>query len=75
MTEQSPLTIGILVSGRGSNMLSILRAVDRHELDVRIGVVISNNPEAPALEHAARYEVPTAIVDHKSTVVVFVCVP
>ena len=67
MSDHTPLTVGILVSGRGSNMLSILRSIDRHELNIRVGVVVSNKTDAPALDHATRYNVPTAIVDHRET--------
>ncbi len=65
MSTNSPLTIGILVSGRGSNMLSILKHIERGELRVRVGLVISNNPQSPALDHATKHGVPTAVINHR----------
>lgn len=55
----------ILISGRGSNLQAILKAVERGELDVRIAAVISNNPSAPGLAIAARAGVTTQVIDHR----------
>ena len=41
--------LGILISGRGSNFLSIADAIAQHRLDAEIAVVISNRPEAPGI--------------------------
>ncbi|WP_258358521.1 phosphoribosylglycinamide formyltransferase [Moorella sulfitireducens (nom. illeg.)] len=49
-----PLPIGILVSGRGSNMEAIADAVACGSVPARIQVVISDRPEARALELARR---------------------
>jgi phosphoribosylglycinamide formyltransferase-1 len=46
--------LGILISGRGSNMEAIAASVERGELDAAIAVVISNRPDAPGLEIARR---------------------
>lgn len=59
-------SIVILISGRGSNMESLLAAVARGELPVRVAAVISNRPDAKGLETAAAQGVPTAVVDHKA---------
>jgi phosphoribosylglycinamide formyltransferase-1 len=59
-------SIVILISGRGSNMESLLSAVARGELPVRVAAVISNRPDAKGLETAAAQGVPTAVVDHKA---------
>jgi len=45
----SDLVLGILASGRGSNFLAIKEAIDRGELAARIGVVISDQSDAPVL--------------------------
>lgn len=50
----------VLISGRGSNMESLLKA----GLPVEFACVISNRPEAKGLEVAAGLGVPTAVVDH-----------
>jgi phosphoribosylglycinamide formyltransferase-1 len=54
--------VGVLVSGRGTNLQAILDAVAAGELPVEIAVVISNRPDAYALERARQHGVPTAIV-------------
>ena len=59
-------SIVILISGRGSNMESLLAAVARGDLAVRVAAVISNRPDAKGLETAAAQGVPTAVVDHKA---------
>ncbi|MBI4533140.1 MAG: phosphoribosylglycinamide formyltransferase, partial [Candidatus Melainabacteria bacterium] len=51
------MRIAVLVSGRGSNLEAILRAVKSGELDVKVDVVISNNPRALALHIARKYGV------------------
>ena len=55
----------ILISGRGSNMESLLTAVASGALPVRIAGVLSNRPAAQGLETAARQGVPTCVVDHQ----------
>jgi phosphoribosylglycinamide formyltransferase-1 len=57
--------IVILISGRGSNMESLLSAVASGALPVRIAGVLSNRPDAKGLETAAAQGVPTCVVDHK----------
>ncbi|MGB6134501.1 MAG: phosphoribosylglycinamide formyltransferase [Acidobacteriaceae bacterium] len=54
-------TLGILLSGRGSNFLAIADAIDAGRIpDARIAVVISNIPDAPGLA-AARQRGLTAL--------------
>ncbi|MGC8723964.1 MAG: phosphoribosylglycinamide formyltransferase [Acidobacteriota bacterium] len=57
--------VGILISGRGSNMVALLEAMERGEVPARCALVLSNAPEAPGLASAAERGVPTAVVDHK----------
>jgi phosphoribosylglycinamide formyltransferase-1 len=61
--------LGILISGRGSNMLAIGEAIATGQLDATIAVVISNRAAAAGLERAAAAGIPTAVVsatDHGS---------
>ena len=44
--------LGVLISGRGSNLQSIIDATRRGELDVTIAVVVSNRPDAAGLLRA-----------------------
>jgi len=58
------LDLGVLISGRGSNLLSILHAEGASRLDARVRVVISNRPEAGGLVHAKARNVPTRVLPH-----------
>ncbi len=59
------LDLGVLVSGRGSNLGAILDAHARGRVDARIRLVISNQPDAPALARAERAGVPTRVISHR----------
>ena len=63
--QSSPPVLGVLVSGRGSNLQAIIDAVADGRLAARIGVVISNRPAVFALERAARAGIPTAVIEHR----------
>ena len=54
--------LGILISGRGSNMAAIAEAIARGHLNAEIGVVISNRPEAPGLEWARQRALPAVAI-------------
>ena len=54
--------IGVLVSGRGSNLQAILRAIESGELPARVALVISSRRDAPALEIAAQAGVTTRVI-------------
>jgi phosphoribosylglycinamide formyltransferase 1 len=58
-------TLGILISGRGSNMQAILDAVRQGELDARVGIVVSNVAAAAGLARAKAVGIPTVVIDHK----------
>ncbi len=55
----------ILISGRGSNMQSIIRAIDTDELDAEIVAVISNRPDAAGLQTAAAAGIETQLINHR----------
>jgi phosphoribosylglycinamide formyltransferase-1 len=57
--------LGVLISGRGSNLQALIRAVDDGRLDARIAVVISNRPQAAGLDHARQAGIETLVVDHR----------
>lgn len=56
--------IGVLVSGSGTNLQSIIDSVDKGLLDADIRVIISNNPDAYALKRAKRHNIPAVIIEH-----------
>jgi phosphoribosylglycinamide formyltransferase-1 len=59
------MTIGVLISGRGSNLQAIIDAIADGRLTARIAVVISNKPDAFGLERAARAGIDTLVMPHK----------
>jgi phosphoribosylglycinamide formyltransferase 1 len=56
--------IVILISGRGSNMRSIVEACAAERWPARVVAVISNRPDAGGLAFAALHAIPSAVVDH-----------
>jgi phosphoribosylglycinamide formyltransferase-1 len=57
--------IGILISGRGSNMEAIARNVATGSIDAVISVVISNRENAGGLEAARRMGIPAVVIPSK----------
>jgi phosphoribosylglycinamide formyltransferase-1 len=57
--------VGILISGRGSNMMSLVAASSQPDYPAEIVTVISNRPQAPGLAWAAGQSIPTTLIDHK----------
>ncbi|MEC9435832.1 MAG: phosphoribosylglycinamide formyltransferase [Thermoproteota archaeon] len=55
--------LGILISGRGSNMESILKAIKKKKIPINPAVVISNKPNAKGLAIAKKMGVQIEIVD------------
>jgi phosphoribosylglycinamide formyltransferase-1 len=58
--------IVILISGRGSNMQSIVQACAAEHWNARVVAVISNRPDAAGLQFAAGHGIATAVVDHRA---------
>ena len=64
MSDPRARRIGVLVSGRGSNLQALVNAVDGGRLDARIAVVISNVAGAPALARAEKAGIETLVIPH-----------
>lgn len=60
------LRLGVLISGRGSNMAAIADSIDSGELDAKIEVVISNIDGAGGIELAQKRGLTTHIIPHKN---------
>jgi phosphoribosylglycinamide formyltransferase-1 len=58
--------VAVLISGRGSNMASLIEAARRPDYPAEIALVASNRPDAGGLAHAEAAGIATAIVDHKA---------
>jgi len=58
-------SVGVLVSGSGSNLQAIINAVEGGSIPGKIGVVISNKADAYGLVRARNHGIPTEFVDHR----------
>lgn len=56
------INLGVLVSGSGTNLQAIIDAIESKKLDARINVVISNNPDAYAVQRAKNHNIPVEII-------------
>ncbi len=57
--------VAILISGRGSNMVSLIEAARAPGFPAEIALVLSNRPDAGGLERAREAGLATVAVDHK----------
>src|SRR5262249_22083282 len=57
--------IGVLISGRGSNLQALIDAVRSGSLDASIAVVISNRADAHGLQRAQAAGIETLTLDHR----------
>ena len=57
--------LGVLCSGRGTNLQSILAAVESGDISAPVGVVLTDKPDAKALERAEKAGIPHFCVDRK----------
>ena len=59
------LRVGVLISGRGSNLAALIDAAKAADYPAEIGCVVSNREAAPGLAIAAAAGIPTATVSHR----------
>lgn len=59
------LKVGILISGRGSNMAALIRATQAADYPAEIACVISNREDAGGLEVARKAGLPTVVISHR----------
>ncbi|RMF16611.1 MAG: phosphoribosylglycinamide formyltransferase [Alphaproteobacteria bacterium] len=59
------LRLGVLISGRGSNLQALIDACAQPEFPAEIVLVISNRPEAAGLARAETAGIATLVVDHR----------
>jgi phosphoribosylglycinamide formyltransferase-1 len=57
--------VAVLISGRGSNMASLIEAARAPDYPAEIALVISNRADAAGLDLARKASVPTLVVDHR----------
>lgn len=59
----STIKLGVLGSGSGSNMQAIMDAINSGDLNAKIVLVLSDNPDAYILERAEKAGIPNAVID------------
>lgn len=64
--SESQRTLGVLISGRGSNLQALIAAIQAGQLRASIRVVISNNADAPGLARAQDAGIETLVMPHRA---------
>jgi phosphoribosylglycinamide formyltransferase 1 len=59
------IPIGVLISGSGTNLQSIIDAVEAKKLDAKIELVLSNKADAYGLVRAQNHGIPIEVLEHK----------
>ena len=60
------LKLGVLISGRGSNLAALIAACAAPNFPAEIVLVVSNKAEAGGLDHARRAGIATLVIDHRA---------
>ncbi|PMB17106.1 phosphoribosylglycinamide formyltransferase [Fischerella thermalis CCMEE 5205] len=65
LNQSTPLQLGIMASGNGSNFEAIAQAIKDGQLNAQIQVLIYNNPDAYAAVRASNWNVPAVLLNHR----------
>lgn len=65
MSDRALLPVGVLASGRGSNFEAIVRASESGQVPARVVVLVSDRPDARALDVARRHGIETVVVERR----------
>ena len=60
----TPLSLGVLISGGGTNLQALIDAIERRDLPAQIRIVVSNRNDAYGLVRARRHGLSTAVLSH-----------
>jgi phosphoribosylglycinamide formyltransferase-1 len=60
------LKLGVLISGRGTNLQAILDVCADENFPADVAIVLANRPDAAGLERAKRVNIATEVIDHKA---------
>ncbi|MGH7806074.1 MAG: phosphoribosylglycinamide formyltransferase [Candidatus Binatia bacterium] len=63
---KNPLALGVLASGSGTNLQSIIEAIEAKGLPAEIRVILCNRPDARAMERGRAHGLPVELLDHKT---------
>ena len=58
------ISLGVLISGTGTNLQAIIDAIEAKRLDAVVRIVISNREDALGLGRARRHNIPTEVLEH-----------
>ncbi len=59
------VSLGVLISGSGTNLQAIIDAIEQKRLDALIQIVISNKEDAFGLVRARKHHLATEVIDHR----------
>ena len=59
------LKVGVLISGRGTNLQALAEACAKPDFPAEIRLVIANRADAAGLKRAAEAKIPTEIIPHR----------
>jgi len=59
------LKVGVLVSGRGTNLQALIDAKEAGKLGAEIALVVSDNPQAKAIERCKKHRIPCKVLERK----------
>jgi phosphoribosylglycinamide formyltransferase-1 len=65
LEEKVMINIGVLASGRGTNLQIIIEAIEEGKIEGRISIVISDNQDAFALKRAEQYNIDIRYINFK----------
>jgi phosphoribosylglycinamide formyltransferase 1 len=65
MSANRKLKLGVLTSGGGTNLQSIIDQCQSQQIDAEIVLVLCNNPDAGALERAERADLQNTCINHR----------
>ncbi len=64
-TTNLPLRLVVLISGRGSNLEALLKAIAAQKVNAQVAAIISNKESAKGLQLARHYGLPSHILSHQ----------
>ena len=59
----------ILISGKGSNLLSIIKNTYKKNYPAKVALIVSNNPFARGIAYGKKYKIPFKIIKNKNTLI------